>query len=135
MGYRSNIYIKVAIKHKEDLVKTMIKADLTADNFAEFDEDDNYAYLTLYDLKWYDSYSDVVKLMNNFINSLGNNGGLIAIGEDNAVVEYGNPYAVDLYVQTEIGGMDSQSNTPLTSKEKLELTISNLQQTDPKLFI
>lgn len=101
VGYRSDIYIKVENSEAFGLKQALEEADFM--NYAEITQDEHYIYVAMYDLKWYSNYEDVAAV-NSYIQSLGERGGLIAIGEDGATQEYGEPYSVDLYTQTSING-------------------------------
>lgn len=101
MGYRSDIYIKLESKHLFEFKKILEEVDLT-DNFViTYDED--YIYALGESLKWYDSYEEVTAI-NNFIWSLGDTGGLIAIGEDDQTEYIGSPYEVDLSTEMIVHG-------------------------------
>lgn len=101
MGDRSDVYIKLESKHLFEFKKILEEVDLT-DNFViTYDED--YIYALGKYLKWYDDYKDVTAI-NNFIWSLGDTAGLIAIGEDDQTEYIGNPYEVDLSTEMIIRG-------------------------------
>ena len=101
MGYRSNVYAKIKIEHLFELKETLKQADLT--DYAKTTADDQFVYVEINEVKWYDSYTDV-QIFNNFINSLDEDAGMITIGEDGATETYGYPYDVKLWTETYIEG-------------------------------
>jgi hypothetical protein len=100
MGYRSEIYGKVLKKHEAEF--NQMCSDMDIDYF-ETDTDDTYYYFKGDYLKWYDGHPEV-DAINNWINELNKDGGMIVIGEDGAIFEYGAPWEVDLYTITTIDG-------------------------------
>jgi len=99
MGYRSDVYIKVHKSDEGKLVEVLKKNEFAA--IKEYSDKDHVRYI-INDVKWYSSY-DEVKAVNNFIEDSDNYyRGLIAIGEDNATTEYGEPWDVGLSTVTEI---------------------------------
>ena len=100
MGYRSNVYIKVNKKDEKEL-KNLFKENYI-EAVKEFDDFDTAGYV-IYDAKWYSNYKDVAAI-NSFIEEKGCEyaRGLIAIGEDNATEEYGEPWGLDMYVVSNI---------------------------------
>lgn len=104
MGYRSNLFIKCTWEGAKELIPVLQETELL--NYGEIAEDEDYFYITLYDLKWYNSYSDVSKV-NAVIDALGDDCGMIREGEEPDDIEYyGDCDAVNLYSNTvvEIGG-------------------------------
>ena len=101
MGYRSDVYAKIKLDHLFELKEALKQADLT--DYAKTAVDDNFIYVQINDVKWYESYDDV-RIFNNFIDSLDEDAGMIAIGEDGVTTEYGYPYDLDLWTETRIGG-------------------------------
>jgi len=99
MGYRSDVYIKV---HKNDEGKLV---DILIENAFSFIKEYSDKYHVRYiinDVKWYSSYNEV-KAVNDFIGEKSKYfKGLIAIGEDNAIGEYGEPSEVRMSVITQI---------------------------------
>ena len=129
MGYRSDIYIKATNDIAPDLYLILQQADCLS--CADFSEDDNYTYVTMYDLKWYDSYDDVT-LVNDFIRSqLNGKATMIRVGEESGDVEtYGSdPYDLDLYYHFNIE-LDGFADSASTSRGIPRLTASH-----PELFI
>ena len=101
MGYRSDVYAKIKIEHLFELKETLKQADLT--DYAKTTVDDQFVYVEINEIKWYDSYTDV-QIFNKFINSLNEDAGMIAIGEDGATEAYGYPHEVELWTKTYIEG-------------------------------
>jgi len=96
MGYRSHVYIKVDREHEEAL-STLLKDNDILD-YMETVADEDYYYVYGEWLKWYEGYEDV-DAINSFISDCDDGSkGLIAIGEDNAVTEIGQPWDLDMYV-------------------------------------
>ena len=99
MGYRSTVYIKVHKNDEDKLTDLFRKHDLSADK--EYEDGDSVGYVINY-AKWYSSYKDVTAI-NNFINEESEHPrALIAVGEDNAMEEHGEPYETGLFVMTVI---------------------------------
>jgi len=110
MGYRSDIYIKCkaekAFEFKQFLQTYKEKFNEDLQQTEEFDTDGHYLYLVLNDWKFYESCPEVQHI-TNFINNEAAAGhiGMIAIGEDSAIEEWGTPWEVDLSTYTQIEGM------------------------------
>lgn len=99
MGYRSDVYIKVN-KNDEDKLTDLFREN-HFDAIKEYEDGDNVGYV-IYDIKWYSGYTDVDKI-NSFIDEKSKYPrGLIAIGEDNATEEYGEPYEVGMWAVVQI---------------------------------
>lgn len=94
MGYRSDIKVKISRENKEQFIEILTEADLVQ-YFKEVKSDENYICFEANHLKWYDGYTDVKKI-NSFINSLEEDGGLLAIGEGGGVSQYGDCSSVEL---------------------------------------
>ena len=101
MGYRSEVYIKIDKKQTFAFQKILDEHKVDWYNNIRQDSDE---YLKVYfsEVKWYDGYPEV-DAINKFINST-DNCGAIAVGEDSAVVEYGDTWEVDMYVTVSVGG-------------------------------
>lgn len=106
MGYRSTIYAKFERKDKEKFNSILKEYDLDG-SFEEQDDEDTSPFVRFigWDLKWYDNYKDVAAI-NNFICEEDENNdslrGLLAVGEDGAVMQYGNPDDVEMYESTNV---------------------------------
>jgi len=99
MGYRSDVYIKVHKSDEDKLVEVLEENGFEA--IREYSSI-TYAGYTIYDVKWYSSY-DEVKAVNDFIEEESEYPkGLIAIGEDNAKEDYGEPSEIGLFTVTKI---------------------------------
>ena len=99
MGYRSDVYIKVHKSDEGKLVNILIENAFSF--IKEYTDKDHVGYVINY-VKWYEDYKDV-KAVNDFIEEESEYPkGLMAIGEDNAAVEYGEPWEVGMYVITQI---------------------------------
>ena len=99
MGYRSDVYIKVHREDENKLVEVLIENAFPA--VREYKDKEYVGYVINY-VKWYEDYKDV-KAVNDFIEEESEYPkGLMAIGEDNATVEYGEPWEVGMYVITQI---------------------------------
>ena len=99
MGYRSDVYIKVHKSDEDKLIEV-----LKENGFEAIREYSSIIYVgyVINDVKWYSSY-DEVKAVSNFIGESDNYyRGLIAIGEDNAIAEHGEPLEVGLSTVTKI---------------------------------
>lgn len=111
MGYRSNLYIKVTKPHLPALYTLLIQHDFIS--CSDLALDDDYFYVQLSDLKWYDSYPDVIAI-NSFINSLpSGEGAMIREGEESGdIEEYNEPHEVDLYPRSvlKLDGFEYSSN-------------------------
>ena len=94
--------------------------------------EDDYCLVYMSDLKWYDSYKDVI-LVNDFINSLNEDGGLIAIGEDGLFTEYGDPSAVGLYAYT-TAYVEDWPDIPETAIST-DTALAEIKVSHPELFI
>jgi len=100
MGYRSEIYIKIDIEQKDKL-DTLLK-EVELNEYFNSVCDNDWCYYYGSHLKWYDGYSDVDKV-NDFIEDFDDGiAGLLAIGEDNAIINYGDTSGVNLYAVTDI---------------------------------
>jgi hypothetical protein len=127
MGYCSDIFIKAKLEVFPQLLQVMKETELARE--ADFSSDDEYCYLSLYSLKWYDSYNDVQKV-NIFINSCAEDGTatMIRDGEEAEDVEtYGaDPWDLDLeyYIEIRLEGFDHS-----------EGSCDSLKTTFPELFV
>jgi len=130
MAYRSNIYIKVEKKHKLDLLQTLHDTDLL-DYIHQASEDDSYFSCEMPGLKWYESYPDVDKV-NTYIDSLEDEAGLVAVGEDYDVQTWGLPYEVDLEHYVVIDNINLNINK--TKSEEIQ-NFEAYKQANPELFI
>lgn len=109
MGYRSDIYLKadktLAFELKAFLTDWETKYDLKGKY--ERTSDSNYIYVLITDWKFYSDYPEVFTL-TDFVSSFTNDKiGMIAIGEDGAITEWGTPYEVNLWVETNIAGFNN----------------------------
>lgn len=96
MGYRSDVYVKV---HKNDEDKlTDIFREHELEFVKEHETGDYVGYFCSW-LKWYCNYKDV-SAINDFIQEEGTvyPRGLIAVGEDGAIEEYGECSEMDFIV-------------------------------------
>ena len=100
MGYRSDVFIKVHLEDEDRLVEILKENEFIAiKNYSDKD----YVVYIIDDVKWHDGFKDV-KAVNDFIEEESEYPkGLIAIGEDNAIAEYGEPSEVGLWVITQVG--------------------------------
>ena len=99
MGYRSDVFIKVHLEDEDKLVEVLKKNSFTTEKEYEDKECVGYA---IHDVKWYSDYEDV-KAVNDFVGEESEYPrGLIAIGEDNAKEDYGEPWEVGLWVITQV---------------------------------
>jgi hypothetical protein len=98
MGYRSTVYIKFNKEYAAEFKFLLGIHEVTWLELQE-DEGDKYTrYIGTY-LKWYDSYKDVAPF-NTFVEER-QDAGIIAIGEDGATAEYGDPYETGMSTWTE----------------------------------
>ena len=105
MGYRSDIYIKIkaekVFETKAFLENWKVQYDLKDEYTCITDTD--YIYIKIMNWKFYSSYPEVTSIID-FIESLSENAAMIAIGEDGATEQWGNPDEVGLYTTTSIEG-------------------------------
>jgi len=105
MGYHSDIYIKMKAKKvfetKAFLEKWETQYDLK-DSYTRITDTD-YIYIGIIGWKFYNSYPEVTSIID-FIESLSEDAGMIAIGEDGATEWWGDPDEVELYTTTSIEG-------------------------------
>ena len=126
MGYISDLYVKATNDVAPQIYQALIEVDLL--NECDFQQDEDYFYVTLIGLKWYDSYDDV-KRINTLIHTLGkeNKATMIRVGEDSGDIEtYGtDPDTLNLYYYTnvELDGFLGDTGLPI------------LRQSNPELFI
>jgi hypothetical protein len=78
MGYRSEVYIKLKQEHLPTLVGIFHDHEL---DYVEYCADDVYAYAYISDIKWYQGDA-VVDKVHDFIDTLGEDGGVLTVGED-----------------------------------------------------
>jgi len=129
MGYRSEIYIRVDVKHKNDLIIKLKESDLL-DSIDSIDIDSSYVSVYFSGLKWYDGYSDVDNI-NKYIKSLPESEGtLLRTGEEAGDIEEigSSPWDLDLgyYTDVIVEGFD-------TSAGVFELT--KFKYNHPELFV
>lgn len=99
MGYRSDVYIKVIKENESKLVKILKENNFEA--VKEY-EDEYYVRYVIYYTKWYDTYMSVNEV-NSFIEKDSDGSkGLIVIGEDNNIEEYGSPWSIGMSVVSQI---------------------------------
>lgn len=126
MGYLSDIYIKSTNDVAPQIYQTLNESDLLSE--CQFEQDDDHFYVTMYSLKWYDTYSDV-KRINTLISTLGklDKATMVRVGEEIGDIEtYGtDPYTLDLYYSFSVNfdGFSGDSG------------LSRLRQSNPELFI
>ena len=101
MGYRSEEFIKVDLKHKDEL-NQILKENNLLDCF-ETTNDKNYYYAYGSWLKFYEEYRDVDALIN-FIedDEEEDSKAMLAIGEDNAITYWGAYSQIDLWAVCDI---------------------------------
>ena len=128
MEYYSTVNIKVDIKHKFSLLALLDKHQVYIDQAWE---DEHYFSLTLYDRKWYSSYPDVTAV-NDFIENLDEEGGLITVGEDELIETQGLPYSVDMYAYVVVDNLELDQ----TKTDSLEIkNFKEYQKLYPEDFI
>jgi hypothetical protein len=104
MGYRSDVYIKMDREIGAEF-RSLVK-EIDAEFFSYTDNlDDGYLYAKACYLKWYDGYEQV-DTINSWVNDKEERAGMIVIGEDGAVTEYGDCCSVDMWVVTTVNGFD-----------------------------
>ena len=101
MGYRSEVFIKVDLKHKDELNQVLKKNDLL-DCFKTIN-DENYYYAYGSWLKFYEGYKDVDALID-FIedDKEEDSKAMLAIGEDDATTYWGAYSQIELWVICDI---------------------------------
>ena len=102
MGYRSMLYAKIDNKLTNEFNTILSERDMLRYFYPlDSDEQDSETHTTYIgeDLKWYDGYPDV-DAVNNFITSNSETCGMIAVGEDGASEEFGEPWNLDMYTVT-----------------------------------
>jgi len=128
MGYQSIINIKVDIKHKFPLLTLLDKHEIHIDQAWE---DEHYFSLALYDRKWYSSYPEVTAV-NDFIQNFDEEGGLIAISEDELIKTQGSPYSVNMYAYAVVDNLELDQ----TKTDSLEIkNFKEYQKLHPEDFI
>ena len=102
MGYRSTV---VCALDKKIIMESAIANNLPEllQNANIIKKTDGAYYYTIYEIKWYDDFTDVAEL-SSFLGYLEEDGyGLLVLGEDGATVEEsGNYWEYDLGVVSSI---------------------------------
>lgn len=102
MGYRSSVYINITYDKFPELMSILHAHDLT-DSFT-ITADESLVSLQADELKWYDSFPEVVAV-NAFIASSDEHAGMIVVGEDKSTTYYGFTDAVNLDAYAVVEGV------------------------------
>jgi len=102
MGYRSNVYLRIA-EPLVEVVDAARKLDKTLDKMLsdgsseECKTDFHWKYA-----KWYDTFPEVMAV-NDMLDMLQDDDyGFVALGEDDEVETRGDPACYDIYIQTSV---------------------------------
>ena len=110
MGYRSNVVI--AIKQSkadelDDLLKGKKFPELFTEDWVKTHVDGDTKYFVFDDIKWYESYGDVIEV-NNYLDAMPEECyGFMRTGEeDGDTEERGNPYSFGIELHRSISYPD-----------------------------
>lgn len=99
MGYQSEVCIRVLTKHQNELLAKIKEADFHLWDNSEYYSDEHYFTVFINDVKWYNGYPSV-DIINSYIESLDDEGGIICIGEDGESWSYGEPNTLEVFTNT-----------------------------------